>query len=52
MVQQQSAREPGSHKIEVGDLRVPFREIVLTNGEVVRIEDTAGPEVDQKPVDR
>ncbi|MCB9685837.1 MAG: phosphomethylpyrimidine synthase ThiC [Alphaproteobacteria bacterium] len=32
-----------SRRIEVGDLRVPFREIPLTNGEVFRTYDTAGP---------
>jgi len=33
-----------SRKIEVGDLGVPFREIELTNGERVRVEDTSGPQ--------
>jgi phosphomethylpyrimidine synthase len=32
-----------SRRIEVGDLRVPFREVPLTTGEVFRLYDTAGP---------
>jgi len=34
-----------SRRIEVGDLRVPFREIPLTTGAVFRTYDTSGPEV-------
>ncbi|MEQ1501713.1 MAG: phosphomethylpyrimidine synthase ThiC [Myxococcota bacterium] len=33
-----------SRRIEVSDLRVPFREIPLTTGEVFRVYDTNGPE--------
>jgi phosphomethylpyrimidine synthase len=33
-----------SRRIEVGELRVPFREIPLTTGEIFRTYDTSGPE--------
>ncbi|TNE88289.1 MAG: phosphomethylpyrimidine synthase ThiC [Deltaproteobacteria bacterium] len=33
-----------SKKIEVGDLKVPFREIPLTTGETYRTYDTSGPQ--------
>ena len=36
-------RPPGRYKVEVGPLRVPFIDAVLTTGEVVRMEDTSGP---------
>jgi phosphomethylpyrimidine synthase len=35
---------PRSHKVEVGDLRVPARDIQLTDGSVVRVYDTTGPQ--------
>ena len=31
-----------SKKIEVGDLKVPFREVPLTTGETFRLYDTSG----------
>jgi phosphomethylpyrimidine synthase len=35
---------PASTKIEVSDLRVPMREIRLTNGETLTVYDTSGPQ--------
>jgi phosphomethylpyrimidine synthase len=35
---------PRSQKVEVGDLRVPVRDVALTNGDVVRVYDTTGPQ--------
>jgi phosphomethylpyrimidine synthase len=35
---------PSSQKVEIGDLRVPARDIALTNGETVRVYDTTGPQ--------
>ena len=35
---------PRSHKVAVGDLQVPARDITLTNGDVVRVYDTTGPQ--------
>jgi phosphomethylpyrimidine synthase len=35
---------PRSQKIAVGDLQVPARDIALTNGDVVRVYDTTGPQ--------
>ena len=35
---------PNSAKVAVGDLAVPMRDIRLTNGEVVRVYDTTGPQ--------
>jgi phosphomethylpyrimidine synthase len=35
---------PNSRKVEVGDLRVPQREIALSNGERVTVYDTTGPQ--------
>ncbi|MBL8752234.1 MAG: phosphomethylpyrimidine synthase ThiC [Planctomycetes bacterium] len=35
---------PRSHKVEVGELAVPARDIHLTNGDVVRVYDTTGPQ--------
>ena len=35
---------PHSAKVESGDLRVPEREITLTNGEKLRVYDTTGPQ--------
>jgi phosphomethylpyrimidine synthase len=35
---------PRSAKVTVGDLEVPARDIRLTNGEVVRVYDTTGPQ--------
>jgi phosphomethylpyrimidine synthase len=35
---------PGSRRITDGALGVPFREVTLTNGEVLRLYDTAGPQ--------
>jgi len=32
-----------SRRVELGELRVPHREIPLSNGEIVRIYDTSGP---------
>ncbi len=37
-------RPPGRYRVEEGPLRVPFVEVVLSNGEVLRMEDTAGPQ--------
>jgi phosphomethylpyrimidine synthase len=34
----------GRRRVRVGELGVPFEEVVCTNGEVVRLYDTAGPE--------
>ena len=40
---------PASTKVEVSDLRVPMREIRLTNGETLTVYDTSGPqEVDPR----
>ena len=33
-----------SAKVEIGDLKVPFRDIPLTTGESVRVYDTSGPQ--------
>ncbi len=35
---------PRSQKTAVGDLHVPVRDILLTNGEVLRVYDTTGPQ--------
>ncbi|MFC0864544.1 phosphomethylpyrimidine synthase ThiC [Sphaerimonospora cavernae] len=35
-----------SAKVHVGDLRVPMREVLLSNGERVRLYDTSGPYTD------
>src|SRR5688572_25123081 len=35
---------PNSTKVGVGDLQVPARDIRLTNGELVRVYDTTGPQ--------
>jgi len=35
---------PASKKVEVSDLRVPMREIRLTNGETLTVYDTSGPQ--------
>ena len=35
---------PGRLKLELGDLKVPFEHITLTNGEALRIYDTSGPQ--------
>jgi phosphomethylpyrimidine synthase len=35
---------PNSNKITVSDLQVPEREILLTNGETLRVYDTTGPQ--------
>ncbi|MGA0061161.1 MAG: phosphomethylpyrimidine synthase ThiC [Planctomycetota bacterium] len=35
---------PASTKVEVSDLRVPMREIRLTNGETLTVYDTSGPQ--------
>ncbi|MCB9878524.1 MAG: phosphomethylpyrimidine synthase ThiC [Planctomycetes bacterium] len=35
---------PSSAKVTVGDLQVPARDIRLTNGDVVRVYDTTGPQ--------
>ncbi len=37
---------PGSKKVYVGDLKVPMREINLTNGESLTVYDTSGPYTD------
>ena len=34
---------PGSRRVTSGPLGVPFREVTLTNGEVLRLYDTQGP---------
>src|SRR5688500_2080248 len=41
-----SAAFPNSRKVHVDgpDVRVPFREIALTNGETLRVYDTSGPQ--------
>ncbi|MBG0816394.1 phosphomethylpyrimidine synthase ThiC [Planomonospora sp. ID82291] len=41
-----SDARPTSSKIYIGDLRVPMREIRLTNGETVTLYDTSGPYTD------
>jgi len=33
-----------SRKVEIGDLRVPFREIPISTGETLRVYDTSGPQ--------
>jgi phosphomethylpyrimidine synthase len=33
-----------SKKVEVGDMKVPFRELPVTTGETLRIYDTSGPQ--------
>ncbi len=35
---------PRSHKVALGDLQVPARDVELTNGDVVRVYDTTGPQ--------
>ena len=35
---------PRSTKVQVGDLQVPVRDIALTDGSVVRVYDTTGPQ--------
>src|SRR5688572_28315446 len=35
---------PRSQKVTVGDLQVPARDIQLTDGAVVRVYDTTGPQ--------
>jgi phosphomethylpyrimidine synthase len=35
---------PRSQKVALGDLQVPARDIALTNGDVVRVYDTTGPQ--------
>ncbi|MCK5942366.1 MAG: phosphomethylpyrimidine synthase ThiC, partial [Planctomycetes bacterium] len=35
---------PNSDKVAVGDLEVPARDIRLTNGDLVRVYDTTGPQ--------
>ena len=35
---------PNSRKIEVGDLKVPVREISLTDGTSIQVYDTTGPQ--------
>lgn len=37
---------PASKKVYVGDLKVPMREISLTNGESITVYDTSGPYTD------
>ena len=37
---------PASKKVHAGDLRVPMREVALTNGETVTLYDTSGPYTD------
>jgi phosphomethylpyrimidine synthase len=37
---------PASKKVHAGDLRVPMREVTLTNGETVTLYDTSGPYTD------
>ena len=34
-------------KVHIGELRVPMREILLSNGERVRLYDTSGPYTDR-----
>ena len=36
--------EAGRKKVELGDLAVPFTEVVCTNGETHRLYDTSGPQ--------
>ena len=38
---------PASKKVYVGDLKVPMREISLTNGESLTVYDTSGPYTDE-----
>ncbi len=38
---------PASKKVYVGDLKVPMREIGLTNGESLTVYDTSGPYTDE-----
>ena len=38
---------PASKKVYVGDLKVPMREISLTNGESITVYDTSGPYTDE-----
>ena len=35
---------PCSHKVEIGDLQVPVREIALTDGSRLQVYDTTGPQ--------
>ena len=35
---------PNSDKVVVGDLEVPARDIRLTNGDMLRVYDTTGPQ--------
>lgn len=37
---------PAARKVHAGDLRVPMREVALTNGEAVTLYDTSGPYTD------
>ncbi|MGH3435762.1 MAG: phosphomethylpyrimidine synthase ThiC [Sciscionella sp.] len=37
----------GSHKVYVGELRVPFRRVELSNGEHIDLYDTSGPYTDE-----
>ena len=37
---------PASKKVHAGELRVPMREVALTNGETVTLYDTSGPYTD------
>ncbi len=37
---------PASKKVYIGDLKVPMREIALTNGESITVYDTSGPFTD------
>ncbi len=41
---QKDPRAPGRYRVSEGELQVPFIEVVLSNGDVVRLEDTAGPQ--------
>ena len=34
----------GRHKVELGELGVPFQDVKLTNGDSVRLYDTSGPQ--------
>ena len=38
---------PASKKVYIGDLKVPMREIALTNGESITVYDTSGPFTDE-----
>jgi phosphomethylpyrimidine synthase len=38
------ASDAGRSRVVVGDLEVPFQEVRLTNGEVVRLYDSSGPQ--------